>query len=109
MLLRYLTVVELKKATKTKQPNGYSLEICTLIDKYKVQKQELNDEISASIYGADIIRMLRLKSFDRRLEKYLQDKINNDSDNISQYRIFVNNKKYKIKSVNEKGCDIELV
>lgn len=109
MLLRYLTIVELKKATKTKQSNGYSLETCSLVDKYKVQKQELNDEISASIYGADIIRMLRLKSFDKKLEKYLQDKINNDSDNISQYRIVINNKKYKIRTVNEKGCEIELV
>lgn len=109
MLLRYLINIELKKATKTKQANGYTTETYELIDKYKVQKQELNDEISASIYGANIVNMLRLKSAKKEFENYLQEKINNESDNISQYYVFIGNRKYKIKSVNEKGCEIELV
>lgn len=109
MLLRYLEKVTLKKVSSVKQPNGSRVEEYTPVDTYKVQKQELDDEISANIYGASIVNMLRIKSSTNILETYLKDKLNNTTDNISKYYIFIDDFKYKIKAVNSKGVDIELV
>lgn len=109
MLSRRLKEVILKKSENTKQPNGSHIEEYKTIEKYKVQKQELDDQISASIYGASIVNMLRIKTPLSDLEKLLKSKVNNTTDNISKYFIFINESKYKIKSVNSKGIDIELV
>lgn len=109
MLLRYLEKVTLKKSETVKQANGSRIEEYKTIDDYKVQKQELDDQISASIYGASIVNMLRIKTPLSNLEKLLKSKVNNTTDNISKYFIFINEAKYKIKSVNSKGIDIELV
>lgn len=132
MLLRDLINIEVSKTYKIKQDNGSYVEkhnfavneidqmlvkkvdnipIENLIKKrtYKVQIQELNDLISANIYGANIQKMLRLRSPLGNLEKYLNCKVNNTSDNISKYFIFINDNKYKIKSVNSKGIEIELI
>lgn len=109
MLLRYLKKVELKKASKEKQSNGSYIEKYTSIKKYSVQEQELDDQISASIYGASIINMLRIKSPLNDLESYLKEKINNTEDNISQYFIFIDSKRYKVLSVTRRGIDLELV
>lgn len=109
MLVRNLEEVTLKKATKTKQSNGSYLETFEKIKDYDIQRQELDDEISASIYGANIINMLRIKSPLKDLENYLNTKLNNKTDNISQYYIFIDDAKYRIKSVNSKGVVIELV
>ena len=108
MQLRYLKSVDLKKATKTKQPNGTYIETLTKVSSYSIQTQELNDEISASIYGADLHKITRIKSVNRELEVYLKPKLNNDSDNISKYFIFIDNIQYKIKSVRENWIDISL-
>ena len=62
MLLRYLEKVTLKKSETIKQANGSRIEEYKTIDDYKVQKQELDDQISASIYGASIVNMLRIKT-----------------------------------------------
>ena len=70
MQLRYLKDVELKKATKEKQPNGTYIETLTLISSYQVQTQELNDDVSASVYGADINKITRIKSVKGELEAY---------------------------------------
>lgn len=109
MLLRYLQIAILKKATKTKQANGTYIEDLVPVDTYKIQQQELDDEISASIYGADIRKMLRIKSVRNTLEDYLYTKVDNKEDNISFYYISINGKKYKIVSVNAKGIDLEMV
>lgn len=109
MLLRYLKPVILKKSTIVKQSNGSRKEEYDAIKTYKVQVQELDDEISASIYGASIVNMLRIKSPLFKLESVLKTKINNNADNISKYYIFIDDNKYKIKSVNSKGVLIELV
>jgi ABC-type transporter MlaC component len=53
--------------------------------------------------------MLRIKSVRNTLEDYLYTKVNNKEDNISFYYIILNNKKYKIVSVNAKGIDLEMV
>lgn len=109
MLLRRLINVTLKKAVIVKQENGSRLEEYEIIDDYEVSKENLDDQVSASIYGASIIKMLRIKSPLSKLENYLETKLNNTTDNISKYYIFIGNNKYKIKSVRNKGIDIELV
>jgi len=109
MLSRYLEEVTLKRSITVKQLNGSRIEEYEYIDDYKIQKQELDDQISASIYGASIVNMLRIKTPLSNLENLLKSKLNNTTDNISKYFIFINNNKYKIKSVNSKGIDIELV
>lgn len=108
MQLRYLKSVDLKKATKTKQPNGTYTETLTLIGSYSIQTQELNDDISVSIYGADLNKITRIKSVNKDLESYLKPKLNNDEDNISKYFIFIDNVQHKIKSVRENWIDISL-
>lgn len=108
MQLRYLKSVDLKKATKTKQPNGTYIDTLTLVSSYSIQTQELNDEISASIYGADLNKITRIKSVNRELEVYLKSKVNNEEDNISKYFIFIDNVQHKIKSVRENWIDISL-
>ena len=110
MLLRYLKLITLNKATKIKNSNGTYTNTYTKIDAYKVQMQDLtDDEISASIYGANITKMLRISSPLNKLEKYLLPKVNNKIDNISQYYIFFDNRTYKIASVSNSRIDIELV
>ena len=109
MLLRYLKQITLQKATRTKRPNGTPEDTFQDIRRYKVQEQELDDEVSASVYGANLYKMTRIKSVRSELENYLYTKVNNKEDNISNYYIVIKNKKYKIKSVNVKGIDLELV
>ncbi len=108
MQLRYLKSVDLKKATKTKQPNGTYLETLTLVSSYNVQTQELTDEVSASIYGADLNKITRIKSVNNELEVYLKSKLNNEEDNISKYYIFIDGVQHKIKSVRENWVDISV-
>lgn len=108
MQLRYLKSVDLKKATREKQPNGTYIETLTLISSYQVQTQELNDDVSVSIYGADLNKITRIKSVNRELEVYLKSKLNNEEDNISKYYISIDDTQYKIKSVRENWIDISL-
>jgi hypothetical protein len=108
MQLRYLKSVDLKKATKTKQPNGTYIDILTLVSSYSVQTQELNDDVSVSVYGADLFKITRIKSVNRELEVYLKSKLNNEDDNISKYYIIMDGTQYKIKSVRENWIDISL-
>ena len=109
MLVRRLEKITLKKIVKTKQGNGSYIENFQKIKDYDIQRQELDDEISANIYGASIVNMLKIKSPLRDLEDLLTTKLNNKSNNISQYYVFINENKYRIKSVNSKGVVIELV
>lgn len=110
MLLKYLKLITLKKCTKIKNSNGTYTNSYTKIDDYKVQMQNLtDDEVSATIYGANINKMLRISSPLNKLEKYLLPKVNNKADNISCYYIFFENRIYKINSVSENRIDIELV
>ena len=108
MQLRYLKSVDLKKATKTKQSNGTYIETLTLISSYSIQTQELNDDVSASIYGSDLNKITRIKSVNSELEMYLKSKMNNAEDNISKYYIIMDKIQYKIKSVRENWIDISL-
>ena len=110
MLLRYLKPITLKKASKNKQANGTYTNTYEDIDTYNVQLQNItDDEISATIYGAKISKMLRLSSPLGNLEEYLLPKVDNKEDNISNYYIEYTNRTYKIVAVSEDRIDIELV
>lgn len=109
MLLRYLEQASVYKATRTKHANGRETETLEKVKTFNVQEQELDDEISASMYGANIYKMLRIKSVRSAMEKFLFTKVNNKLDNISNYYVFIKSRKYKIVSVNSKSIDVELV
>ncbi len=108
-LVRYLQEAELVKSTNVKQANGTYIKSFTHIEDYKVQKKNLNDEVDATIYGANIVKMLNITSPLGDLEKYLMTKVDNKEDNISLYFIMLNNTRYKINSVIESGITIERV
>lgn len=109
MQLRYLECISLFYATKKKEDNGVKTLSYKKIDTYKIISQEIQDEISATVYGASISKMLRISSVNSRLETYLQSKINNKDDNISKYYIEYKSNKYKIKSVKKRWIDMELL
>ena len=108
MQLSRLKPAVLKVATKIKQANGSYVEEYTKVADYKVILQELVDEVSASMYGANLNKTYRVSSPRETLEIYLQGKLNNTSDNISKYFLFIQDKQYKIVSVKEHWVDIEL-
>ena len=109
MLLRYIEDATLLKTEKTKQDNGTYIESVSEVKKYKVQTQELTDEVSFSIYGANIFKMLRIRSVDKKLEEYLYARANNKTDNPSMYIVKIGQYQYKVKAVNQSGVDLELI
>lgn len=110
MLLRYLKPITLKKAEKQKQSNGTYKNTYNVISVHNVQLQNItDDEVSATIYGSNINKMLRLSSPLGKLEEYLLPKVDNKEDNISYYYIFIGTRIYKIVAVAEDRIDIELV
>lgn len=108
-LVRYLENVKLLKTEKVKQNNGTYINDYTEIDNYKVQAQRLSDEISATIYGANINKMYKITSPLKDLENFLVSKVNNKQDNISLYFIEYKNSKYKVVSATEEMIEIELL
>lgn len=109
MQLRYLESIALKKASKEKQSNGVEVSTYSLVDNYRVQFEDLSDEVSASIYGANLYKVKRIRSPRGALEKYLYSKLSNETDNISKYFIFVDNVAYKINDVSKNGVTIERI
>ena len=105
--LRYLVDIELDKETKTKQSNGLKISSYEKVQDYKVQVQELTDQISASIYGADVNRMYRVSSPHNALENFLKSKVNESSDNVSLYSLLLNGWRYRIVVVRNNWADIE--
>ena len=108
-LVRYLEDVELQKASSVKQTNGTSIKTFEKIGDYRVQKQSLEDEVSASIYGANITKMWSISSPLGDLEEYLIPKVENKKDNISLYFIILGNTRYKINSAKSNGIILERV
>lgn len=106
-LIRYLKEVRLLKSTKVKQINGSYVKSFELIDTYNVQVNNLEDEISATIYGSNIDNMLSISDALKELYSYLITKVDNVEDNISLYFIEIGTIKYKINSVKESGIVIE--
>lgn len=109
MQLRYVIDSMLIKATKNKQENGTYIEAYTKIADYSIQTQELTDEVSASIYQADLNKITRIKSINGELEIYLKGKLVNETDNISKYFIVIDKTKYKIVSVRQNWIDIQAI
>lgn len=109
MRIRDLIDCELQISDKIKQSNGISIVTYQKIKDYKIALKELIDEVSASIYGANINKTYRICSPHAELEKFLSSKLNNTNDNISKYYILINEKRYKIISVKFKWVDIELI
>lgn len=108
-LVRYLEKVELVKSVNKKQSNGTFIKTFTKIGDYRVQKKSLDDEVSATIYGANITKMLEISTALGDLEEYLIPKVDNQKDNVSFYFIVLNDTRYKISSVRSNGITIERV
>lgn len=109
MQISRLKECTLMKGTKTKNGNGTYTTTYQDIDSYNMIPQELLDEVSASIYGANINKTIRISSVRRMLESLLYTKVNNQADNISNYYIKYDNKIYKIVSVKTNWVDIEAI
>lgn len=108
-LVRYLKPGMLVKSTKVKQANGTIVDTYQDIQEYKIQANTLNDDISATIYGSNVINMLAISTALGDLESLLQSKINNKEDNISLYFIKFKNSIYKIKSVSDNSIVVERI
>ena len=104
-----LTSAILKKATETKQANGTRLKSYEVIGNYKVWEQAVEDEVNSQIYGANIYKILKLKTPRKDLEAFLKSKNNNSSDNISKYFIFMENNVYKVNDAKTSGITIERI
>ena len=105
--LTRLESIKLYRIGKETLPDGDVRETETQIGTYKVVIQELNDNVSATIYGANINKILRISSVNKILEILLKEKLNNTSDNISKYRISYGISKYKVKDAKSRYIDIE--
>lgn len=108
-LIRNLKEVNLLKSERIKQANGSYVKSFTIIQKYNVQINNLEDEISATIYGSNIDKMLSIMDALKELYNYLIEKVDNIQDNISLYYIEIGTSKYKINSVKESGIVIERI
>ncbi len=98
----------LKQITKTKQSNGAYIEALTDIGTYYVLAQTLSKNIVASIYGATIGNVIRLRSVRSELEEYLDAKVNTGIGNVSEYVIHYGSNNYKIIGFSNDGIDITL-
>lgn len=108
MQLRRLKDCNLIQVTHTKRSNGTIGNTYTKLNQYKIIPQDLQDEVSASIYGANVNKTIRISSIRGELETLLASKLNSDTDNVSNYLIEYNTFLYKIVSVKNKWIDMEL-
>ena len=108
-LVRYLKDIELVKSVSEKQNNGTYKKSFNHIGNYRIQKKSLDDEVNASIYGANISKMWDISTPLGDLERYLIPKVDNKEDNISLYFIILDNMRYKINSVKEHSIKVERV
>ena len=107
MLIKNLNKATLKKAIKEKTSTG-NLIVSSYekIKDYNIQEQVLQDEVTSTIYGSDVNKMLRIASPLHDLENYLIPKVENKEDNISNYYIFYKGIQYKIIAVRDYYIDI---
>ena len=107
MLIKNLEKATLKKANKEKTSSGSLINVSyEKIDDYRIQEQTLQDEVSSTIYGSDVNKMLRVASPLHRLERYLLPKVDNKDDNISLYYLFYKDVQYKIVAVRDYYIDL---
>ena len=108
MLIKNLEKATLKKAIKEKTQTGnIIISSYEKIDDYRIQEQTLQDEVTSTIYGADVNKMLRIASPLHRLERYLLPKVDNIDDNVSFYYLFYKGIQYKIVAVRDYYIDIK--
>lgn len=108
MQISRLKTCVLLKGARTKAGNGTYVNTYQEVNSYYVIPQELTDEVSASIYGANVNKTTRISSVRRELETLLKTKLNNQADNISNYVIKFEDKIHKIASVKTNWIDIEV-
>lgn len=110
-MIKDYCLILLKKAIYKQENNGQKVlsNYENIKHDFYVTFEELSDEISASIYGAEINKMIRITSLRYELETYLLPKVDNIEDNISNYFIFLNNHKYKIIAINSYRIDLKRV
>ena len=107
--LRYLKTCYLVSRTRTRQINGSITESFTDLESYRIQIDEIYDEVSASIYGSDVNKMIRICTPHFVLEKELSQKINFTSDNITNYGIRIGDFIYEIVSVKQHWIDLRVL
>lgn len=100
-----LKEISLYLISTTQSPDGDYIKTTSLVNNYKAVIEELRDEVSANIYGADINKMIRISSTHYDLEAYLYSKLNNTSDNISKYEIWYGQNKFSISNLTHKYVD----
>lgn len=106
--LRYLKKCILLKGTKVKQANGNMIMSYELVREYDVQIQKVTDSISASIYGADINRVYRFLTPLKELETYLFTRFDYGTDNVTNYYLELESKRYKVVAINDNWVDAKL-
>ena len=108
-LIRYLESIRLLKSENVKQSNGTYIKSFTEIKKYNVSIKTLDDEVNATIYGANINKMFSMSTPLQDLENFLIPKVDNVEDNISLYLIEYNGSKYKVVSVTKNEIKVERI
>lgn len=107
MLIKNLDKCTLKKAIKEKTNTGNLIvNNYEVVKDYRIQEQVLQDQVTSTIYGSDVNKMLRIASPLHALERYLLPKVDNIEDNISNYYIFYKGIQYKIIAVRNYFIDI---
>ena len=97
--------VELYKVDSVQSSDGDFIKTSSFIKSYKTEVQEIRDDLSISVYGAEINKMIRVASIRQELEKYLKPKLNNTNDNISKYQIKYDGTDYKIVDLTSRYID----
>lgn len=105
--IRRLKSVSLVLQQRTKRADGTTAETYSLVDNYRVILQELTDEVSVATYGSNVNKMMRISSPHETLSKLLKTKNNDSADNVSKYRIVIDNERYRIIAVKENWIDVE--
>ena len=107
MLIKNLNKCVLKKAIKERTNTGnLVVSEYEVVKEFRIQEQILQDEVTSTIYGSDVNKMLRIASPLHSLERYLLPKVDNIEDNISDYYIFYKGIQYKIIAVRSYFMDI---
>ena len=108
MLIKNLEKATLKKGIKERTSTGNLIvDRYEVINDYRIQEQTLQDEVTSTIYGADVNKMLRVASPLHRLERYLLPKVDNIEDNVSDYYLFYKDVQYKIVAVRNYYIDLK--
>ena len=110
MLIKNLDKATLKKGVKERTDTGNLIVSDYIkINDYRIQEQTLQDEVTSTIYGADVNKMLRVASPLHRLERYLLPKVDNIDDNVSDYYLFYKDVQYKIVAVRDYYIDLKRI